>query len=397
MFSISESITDLKVKDRSIFKILYSMNSHPVALPDMATEEARCYILFFSDGPNISSFIGLYLPRVDKRFFYTYTSNPFPYEAANDVEEEARAFAEDMGFLLDEINVNGMAAEDRNHWIEEQFIFGYKKPETEQKTDEPAARKETKAKEPDRPAAVPAAEKSAAAPAAASVQKRGEDAAPSAPAAPQPAASVQQPLPAVAAPQPPAAQPPVTAMPQPPQQQMPQGQPPAPGYPPYPPQPSQPAGYPQVQPGYPQQQPAGYPPPGYPAYPPQQAPQGMPSAPGYPPPYQQMAPPVLEHPVEIPEERPRQKSVAPPKGSAKKKPPAAKAVQPPPSVEVDQEIAAEVQYEEVSRNPQGLFEEAIRQGVVRPVKPKAGSAAATGPSGVVPRDKEALARLLASF
>ena len=33
MFSLNDTITDLKVKERSIFKILYSMNSHPVAMP----------------------------------------------------------------------------------------------------------------------------------------------------------------------------------------------------------------------------------------------------------------------------------------------------------------------------------------------------------------------------
>jgi len=129
MFSIDQNIADLKVKERKIFKILYSMNSHPVAMPGYASEDARCYILFFSEGPNLSSFIGLYLSRVDKKFFYRYTSNPFPFEAESDVEDEARAFAEEMGFLLDEIDVSGMAAEDRNTWIEEQFIFGYRTPE----------------------------------------------------------------------------------------------------------------------------------------------------------------------------------------------------------------------------------------------------------------------------
>src|SRR5512139_400308 len=129
MFTINIEITNLKVKERSIYKMLYSMNSPQVATPELSVEEARCYVLFFSEGPNLSAYIGLYLPRTDRKIFYAYTSNPFPFEAAADVEAEATTFAEDMGFLLDEISVTGMPVEDRNRWIEEQYIFGYKKPE----------------------------------------------------------------------------------------------------------------------------------------------------------------------------------------------------------------------------------------------------------------------------
>jgi hypothetical protein len=139
MFTINPGITNLKVKERNIYKMLYSMNSPQVATPELSVEEARCYVLFFSEGPNLSAYIGLYLTHIDRRIFYAYTSNPFPFEAAPDVEAEAIGFAEDMGFLLDEISVSGMPAEDRNRWIEEQFIFGYKKPEPKEEQGAPGA------------------------------------------------------------------------------------------------------------------------------------------------------------------------------------------------------------------------------------------------------------------
>jgi hypothetical protein len=89
MFTITPSLTDLKVKERNIYKMLYSMNSPQVATPELSVEEARCYVLFFSEGPNLSAYIGLYLPRIDRKIFYAYSSNPFPFEAAPDVEFEA--------------------------------------------------------------------------------------------------------------------------------------------------------------------------------------------------------------------------------------------------------------------------------------------------------------------
>lgn len=139
MFTIDHKITDLRIKERSIFKMLYSMNNPQIATPDMSTEEARCYILFFSEGPNISALIGLYLPATDRKYVYSYNANPFPYEAVSDVEEEARNFAETMGFLLDEINVGGMSPEDRIHWFEDQQIFGLRKPEPAAPAGEAAA------------------------------------------------------------------------------------------------------------------------------------------------------------------------------------------------------------------------------------------------------------------
>jgi len=345
MFSIDQNITDLKVKERNVFKILYSMNSHPVAMPGYASEEARCYILFFSEGQNLSSFIGLYLPQVDKKFFYRYASNPFPFEGGKDVEDEARAFAEEMGFLLDEINIAGMAAEDRNTWIEEQLIFGYRQPESAEpgeEAEEPIAEPEQEQELPVEPA-VPAPSMEAEAEAPAAVEVVFEE-----PSAPQPTS--------VSPPQPEAAQQ---------QQEMPQ------------------------QP-YPLQQPLS---------------QGTPVSQPVPiPPVAEhvVEPPVQEHVVEPAEEQPKLKPepAAPPqpKIPAKKKPPLPP-VRSRTSVvaQAEEELPVEVAYEMEAPRSRSLFEEAIKEGVVKPLKPKAVKAPVHSPTGIVTRDKEALARLLASF
>lgn len=370
MFTINSKLTDLKVKDRNIFKIIYSMNSHPVATPEMSVEEARCYILFFSEGPNLSAFIGLYLPNNDRKFFYAYASNPFPFEAAADVENEARQFAEDMGFLLDEISVGGMAIEDRNHWIEDQYIFGYRKPELPKEEPQersggeeevkalPAEREDQKAKEED--TGPPKREKE-------------EPPAVAAPSAVAQAPSVQEPVTPLASPP--------TASPVQPQQQ---GYPAPPAYPQAPHQYQQPH-YPQQQghPYAPQQPYPGYPPPGHPYAPIQ-------PYPGDP----QPMPPQLEVPElgEPAEPSSRQRPAAPPKPAARKKP----SPQPAAREEVEEELPVEVEMESPPLRPRDLMQEAIRQGVVRPPKPKA-QKAHQGVAGTVARDKEALARLLSSF
>lgn len=394
MFSINETLSDLKVKERNIFKILYSMNSHPVAMPGMPSEDARCYILFFSEGPNLSAFIGLYLPRPNKKYFYSYGSNPFPFEAEKDVEEDARAFAEEMGFLLDEINVSGMVVEDRNQWIEEQLIFGYKSPEAPEQAEAPAV--STVSTESVQAAAAPAA---AVAPAPAP---------PAEPIAPQayqpPYPPQQQPAPGSvppAAPQPYQAAPPPQQVPpaapivvppiefqayqpvyQPPQQEQ------ASVSPAVPPQESAPSVPQPVYPGYPPQHPA-----------PQQS-HGVQPEPGHlsiagvEPPVLE-APPLLEHPAEIEIEVPKKETARPApaaKAPVSKKSPTRRSAPLP----AEEELPVELEYEQVREpKPRSLFEEAIKQGVVKPPRPKA--AAPHGATGAVTRDKEALARLLASF
>lgn len=128
MFNADPSITDLNIRERNIAKVLFSMNIPQVATPELSVEDAKCYIFFFRNGNRLSAFIALYLPRTDRRFYYSYSSNPFPEEAMAEVEDEARRFVEDMGFLLDELFFAGMSLDEKNRWIENQEIFSSKKP-----------------------------------------------------------------------------------------------------------------------------------------------------------------------------------------------------------------------------------------------------------------------------
>lgn len=423
MFTITNSITDLKVKERNIYKMLYSMNSPQVATPELSVEEARCYVLFFSEGPNLSAYIGLYLPRIDRKIFYAYSSNPFPFEAAPDVEFEAAGFAEDMGFLLDEISVSGMATDDRIRWIEEQYIFGYKKPEIAEDivtittaenvksapTEKEEARKAQAQADRDQEATIAPVKhvEPLSVPNIEPVTHLQEPVLH--PESAQPQAQPQQPIP-LAQPQPPVqSQPPQQPYPQ-YQQSIPQqGQPLPPHYPPqqsqYPQQPvpqqghpyppSQPYGQPQQPYGQPQQyqQPYGQPqqPYGQPhqyQQPFQQ--QGNPMMPQYPMAPQQ-PPPIFEQPIAPPK---KAQPAAQTKVPQKKK--TQKALEPVHEESHEDTVPVELEVETVKQRPSNVYEEALRQGVVKP--PKSTMTKAVRPAtGVVTRDKEALARLLASF
>jgi len=103
------------------------MNNHQVATPEMMLEEARSYILFIREPDGrLSAYIGLHLLTTDRRLYYTHASNPFPFRALTEIEEEALAFVEGLGAMLDSIDFTRMSLELRNQWIDKQEIFHVK-------------------------------------------------------------------------------------------------------------------------------------------------------------------------------------------------------------------------------------------------------------------------------
>jgi hypothetical protein len=128
MFTIDPNITDVQLKEKDLYKALFSLNNHEVATPDMSLEEARSFVFFFREGKDrFSVFIGLHLLHTDRKLFYTHSANPFLEGVLQDMEDEARNFSEGLGALLDELDFAKMSDSEKSEWIEGQSIFGQKK------------------------------------------------------------------------------------------------------------------------------------------------------------------------------------------------------------------------------------------------------------------------------
>jgi hypothetical protein len=141
MFTIDQKITDLKVKEKNVLKILFSMNIHQVASPEMILEEARSYVLFFREGKaRISVYIALHLLTTDRKLYYSHSSNPFPEDELSAVEEEALGFAEGLGAMLDVKDFTKMSDSEQDNWIDEQDIFSKKPLSDAQPTEQPVAK-----------------------------------------------------------------------------------------------------------------------------------------------------------------------------------------------------------------------------------------------------------------
>ena len=156
MFTVDPTITDFKVKEKSMLKVLFSMNTHQVATPEMNLEEVRSYVIFCrEDGGKISAYIALHLLDTNRGLFYPHSSNPFPEENINAVDEEARGFAEGLGAMLDEIDITKMTSEEKNHWIDDQAIFNLTKHIEARPAEQTAAPATGTLEQPTAPAAQP--------------------------------------------------------------------------------------------------------------------------------------------------------------------------------------------------------------------------------------------------
>jgi hypothetical protein len=413
MFTTDPTIIDLKIKERNLYKAIFSMNFHQVATPELGVDEARCYIFFFREGDKLAAYIVLYMPNTGRKVHYSYSSNPFPLTDLPLVEDLARAFGEDMGFFLDEKSFASSSAAEKNLWIDEQPLFEVKAAEIAETAAAPEE-EETPVHVIDDDAdeaiydAPPSRPETQSTPAAAIP--------PPMPVAPVYQQMPAQPAPPTTAPSAPAYQPAPWA---PPAQSAP-GAPvyyqPAPPVPPAPPAPGAPVYY----------QPA---PPVSPAQPVPEAPvynQPAQPAPGVPV-YNQPAPPAP--PAQPMPGTPRHYRPAPPAPVSQPAPaapapsPAAQtgyhqAAEVEPQVEVEVEVAPPPQRQKGPAVPQPATEKGRTVGAaprqaspVQPSPPEREPAAvpkahtlkqpvkkeARGATSVVGREMEALARLMASF
>ena len=154
MFTVDPNIADLKNKEKSLCNLLFSMNIHEVATPELSVEEARTYVLFFREGiGKMSAYIGLKFINSGRKLYYTHSANPFSSEDRNAVENEARNFAEDLGAMLDEIDIEKMSWEEKRTWFEEHDVFSIKK-KTEEQASSPQSVQASVANAADAPAGI---------------------------------------------------------------------------------------------------------------------------------------------------------------------------------------------------------------------------------------------------
>jgi len=142
MFDLDPSLDRIPVSSDAIERVAWSLNLTAVAGTDFAGAEARAYAVTGAAGGGRSvCYVCLYVQSMDRAQVYRYRANPYPTAEGEAHEEEALAFLEDLGFILESIDYRGWSSRERQEWFAKQPPFHARQAprETPPVPEEPAA------------------------------------------------------------------------------------------------------------------------------------------------------------------------------------------------------------------------------------------------------------------
>lgn len=141
MFELDPSLDRIPVSPDTIERVAWSLNLTPVAGADFAGAEARAYAVTAAGGGGRSEcYVCMYVSSLDRAQVYRHRANPFPASEGEAHEEEALAFLEELGFILESIDYRGWSGRERQEWFEKQPPFQARRatPQTPPLPAEPA-------------------------------------------------------------------------------------------------------------------------------------------------------------------------------------------------------------------------------------------------------------------
>ncbi|MGH7377557.1 MAG: hypothetical protein ACREKK_09085 [Candidatus Methylomirabilales bacterium] len=141
MFDLDPSLDRIPISPDALERVAWSLNLTAVAGTDFAGAEARAYAVAGAAGDGRSvCYVCLYVQSMDRAQVYRHRANPFPAAEGEAHEEEALAFLEDLGFILETIDYRGWNSRERQDWFDKQPPFHARRPppETPPVPQEPA-------------------------------------------------------------------------------------------------------------------------------------------------------------------------------------------------------------------------------------------------------------------
>jgi hypothetical protein len=126
MFVVSESEKGIPPEDREgMISVLHSINEPKIAAAERPAEPTRAFICEFGREPGaVEIKVVLYLTKSQVRLVYVSEEGTVEAARKKDLEAEALDFVENMGFMMDNMNLAKMAPAERQPALAELPIFG---------------------------------------------------------------------------------------------------------------------------------------------------------------------------------------------------------------------------------------------------------------------------------
>ncbi len=123
MFTIDERFRGLPAVREQVIALYQSINSPHLAIPGKPAGPAQAFIVGLRGPSGFAVFIYLYLAEAqDCAVYVPARRNANPEEFQQD-EAEALGFVESMGFMMDNVNYRGLAAEQQDELLRTLPVF----------------------------------------------------------------------------------------------------------------------------------------------------------------------------------------------------------------------------------------------------------------------------------
>jgi hypothetical protein len=123
VFTIDERFRGLPAAREQVIVLYQSINSPHLAIPGKPAGPAQAFILGLRGPGGFAVFIYLYLAEAqDCAVYVPGRRNASPEEFQQD-ESEALGFVESMGFMMDNLNYRGLAAEQQDELLRTLPVF----------------------------------------------------------------------------------------------------------------------------------------------------------------------------------------------------------------------------------------------------------------------------------
>jgi hypothetical protein len=124
MFVLDEEFQGLDADAQDVVAVLHSINEPKIAAADHPAEPTQSFVVTSAVGGDLLIRIILYLTKSRIRIPYVWDEGAFPADRRGDVEAEALDFVENMGFMMDNLNLEKLKPDQRRNALSELPLIG---------------------------------------------------------------------------------------------------------------------------------------------------------------------------------------------------------------------------------------------------------------------------------
>lgn len=102
----------------SLLSVFQSANEEEITLGQRGKSAAKAYIYAYEDAPETYAVeVFFFVKSLEKGFRYTYEKGAVPRFRLRIVEDQALEFVESLGFMMDNMQIHGLAPQQRHDLI----------------------------------------------------------------------------------------------------------------------------------------------------------------------------------------------------------------------------------------------------------------------------------------